>query len=266
MRPFFQEMIEGEITAASQGPALRHHGEGQLAGRPRHHRAPLQGLPGGRPDQADRPGHLLPDSRRSRPLGEYHRPLDRRPASRAQPDLQVRVRRQAPHLDGQRRLDAAQTSTTGSSWFSRLRPSSRTGRKRSWKSCGRQRQHPGHAAGRQLPAGRRRGSRKMLNSTAPSRIWRAPPPKKPGQRWNRPSRPPSLRSTSPRKRYNPSSTHPPQRPAATVGRAARKEYGYEENRLLTSGGDCQGLNPAMRGVTETLCTALGEKECRVLRL
>ena len=47
------------------GPALRHHGEGQLAGRPRHHRAPLQGLPGGRPDQADRPGHLLPDSRRS---------------------------------------------------------------------------------------------------------------------------------------------------------------------------------------------------------
>ena len=29
--------------------------------------------------------------------------------------------------------------------------------------------------------------------------------------------------------------------------------------FLTSGGDCQGLNPAMRGVTETLCTALGEK-------
>ena len=30
--------------------------------------------------------------------------------------------------------------------------------------------------------------------------------------------------------------------------------------FLTSGGDCQGLNPAMRGVSETLCTALGDKE------
>ena len=30
--------------------------------------------------------------------------------------------------------------------------------------------------------------------------------------------------------------------------------------FLTSGGDCQALNPAMRGVTETLCAALGEKE------
>ena len=30
--------------------------------------------------------------------------------------------------------------------------------------------------------------------------------------------------------------------------------------FLTSGGDCQGLNPAMRGVTETICTALGDKE------
>ena len=55
----------------------------------------------GRRDRPRHPRHLLPAARRSRPVREYPRQVDRRPLPRAQPDLVLRQWRRAAQSRGQ---------------------------------------------------------------------------------------------------------------------------------------------------------------------
>ncbi len=88
--------------------ARPHHRQGQLAAGSGHHQGALQSLQGRRRDQAQRPRHLLPQTRRPETLEKHRGGLHHRPLPRTRPAFLLPSGRRFRGLHLLRGLDDAQ--------------------------------------------------------------------------------------------------------------------------------------------------------------